>query len=237
MIAATSLVALFVIVLPPFVTSQALKHMRNHGRDHHKHKHMSEEFPKTSPVGAAKADEKTGFGTKSKIPPGIDVAPRGYRIPGPPYEMRAGYRDYCVNQARPPWGEGSATAPSQASVLAFLDAAEAECEAVRARLRGEYGAALFGGGHGTGRARASTGTREKGLGHFSQDPEEVLANRIAANMLASGKDARHFTIAVTGQSNAAGHGSYFDGACTPLVNPSIQPTQHQPILLSNRIFF
>jgi hypothetical protein len=56
------------------------------------------------------------------------------------------------------------------------------------------------------------GSNERGLRHASNHPETKIAERMALRMLGAGD--KRFTIAVTGQSNAAGHGSYFDETYT-----------------------
>lgn len=89
-------------------------------------------------------------------------------------------------------------------MLAFLTSAEKGCESARFALRSEYGdfaGSLFGpvlGGSEGG---------EKGMRATVKESEERLAARMIVAILSK---TRRFTVAVTGQSNAAGHGSYFD---------------------------
>ena len=104
-------------------------------------------------------------------------------------------------------------------MVAFLDSAERGCEAARQALRSEYGSfadKLFGGPAERGLAEklfggAGSASLERGFAVASADAEAKLAARLAGIVVA---DARRFTLAVTGQSNAAGHGGYFDETYT-----------------------
>lgn len=124
--------------------------------------------------------------------------------------MRGGYREYSGALA-PPWASADAAESlTKARCLGFLDAAEAAASSARLALRHEYG----GGAHADqlfGAPGKGTEALEKGFSRASAGPEDQLAKRLAHTMLApAGQLPRRYTVALTGQSNAAGHGSYFD---------------------------
>jgi hypothetical protein len=127
--------------------------------------------------------------------------------------MRGGYREYDGALA-PPWVSAStAKTLTKARCLGFLDAADASVESARQALRKEYGGGkhaekIFGSEGGNG--GKSSSAAERGLLSTSASPEEQLAKRMANIILAQAPSRRRYTLALTGQSNAAGHGSYFD---------------------------
>ena len=174
-----------------------LKHMRAHGHD-----------PKHSKA----VEVLTGAIDFDALPPGEAVAPMGKLLPTKEnFVMRGGYRDYDGSLA-PPWV--GTEAPSKQKCLGFLEQAERAAEAGRQALRAEYDSV---GGVSMGKfadrifgSKKASG-REHNLRYASGDSaEEVLARRMASTMLARPPARRRYTVAVTGQSNAAGHGSYFD---------------------------
>jgi hypothetical protein len=116
--------------------------------------------------------------------------------------MRGGYREYQASHL-PPWVRSES--PSKSSVLQFLESAQKGCEDARLALYREYSdkfkEKLFGGAKNS----------ERGLSRPSHNPEAKVAERLALKMLSND---RRFTMAITGQSNAAGHGSYFDETYT-----------------------
>jgi hypothetical protein len=128
------------------------------------------------------------------------------------FVMRAGYREFEGSRA-PPWVV-SDKGVSKDSALKFLNQAESACEQAKQALRAEYtdkfADTLFGSSSGKGGGVAT----EKGMQRVSSDPEAKLAARIASALLNQTPRRRRFTVAVTGQSNAAGHGSYFDETYT-----------------------
>ncbi len=195
---------LFLLAIPP--CRGQLKHMRQHGHDHH-HQHQTDDG---------------GIGGGGRLPPidqlpdGIDVLPPGHKIEGHPYRMKAGYRVY--DALAPPWSASPASIVSKGEALQFLDAAEAAAHGVRKTLRrdyGEYADSVFGKEAGSG------GGVESSVSHASPAADEKIADRIVLNMLrglggspssslSSPSKSSSFHVAVTGQSNMAAHGSYFD---------------------------
>jgi hypothetical protein len=148
-----------------------------------------------------------------RLPPGEAVAASGKLLPSPdPFVMRGGYREF-EGSLVPPWA--STKAPTKKACLAFLEAAEVAAEAGREALRRDYSdkwaSQLFGK---KGADKADKAGHEKGLVRASKDPEASLALRLAHAMLKPMGSKRRFTVAVTGQSNCAGHGSYFDETWT-----------------------
>jgi hypothetical protein len=142
-----------------------------------------------------------------RLPAGEGVAAQGKVLPShDPFVMRGGYREF-EGSLVPPWSVSKA--PTKKACLGFLEAAEASAAAARQGLRGEYGDKwadkLFGSGGGGDKDGA-----EKGIVRVSKDPDGALAARLAGVMLQPAPAKRRFTVAVTGQSNCAGHGSYFD---------------------------
>lgn len=140
-----------------------------------------------------------------RLPVGEGVAAQGKVLPSrDPFVMRGGYREF-EGSLVPPWSISKA--PTKKTCLGFLEAAEASAAAAREGLRGEYGDkwadklfGILGGGGGA----------EKGIVRVSKDPDGALAARLVGIMLKPAPTKRRFTVAVTGQSNCAGHGSYFD---------------------------
>jgi hypothetical protein len=127
--------------------------------------------------------------------------------------MRGGYREYAGALA-PPWvSADTAKQLTKLRCVGFLDAAEAASASARQALRAEYGGGkhadkLFGPHAERGGEDAAP--LEKGFSRASAAPEDQLAKRLAHAMLAQAPAVRRYTVALTGQSNAAGHGSYFD---------------------------
>eukprot|EP00614_Pseudopedinella_elastica_P012642 CAMPEP_0172590952 /NCGR_PEP_ID=MMETSP1068-20121228/9657_1 /TAXON_ID=35684 /ORGANISM="Pseudopedinella elastica, Strain CCMP716" /LENGTH=674 /DNA_ID=CAMNT_0013387151 /DNA_START=99 /DNA_END=2123 /DNA_ORIENTATION=+ len=210
--------------------SASLKHMAAHGKD----KSSQNKHHDASYGGDDSGCDGGGCGPArphSLDAIDLDALPPGEAVSGPAkmvirpaqeplaFVMRAGYREYTA--LTPPWAAdpGGFSAPSaRAGAPAFLAAAETGVAAAKQALRDEYGA-----GHFADRIFGKAGERdpiEKGLIRVSNKPEEQLAKRVALALLSAqdagqgdGQDAgpgRRFTVAFTGQSNAAGHGSYFD---------------------------
>jgi len=178
--------------------SGQLKHMRAHGHDG-KHEH-------TKPVTTSSIDFDS-------FPPGEAVSGPGKMIKSnDAFVMRAGYREYEGSRA-PPWVV-SDKGVSKESVLAFLAQAEKACDEARQALRAEYSEKFADKFFGAFTPGGGGSAAEKGILRVSSEPEAKLAARLASVLLTQTPTSRRFTVAVTGQSNAAGHGSYFDETYT-----------------------
>lgn len=127
--------------------------------------------------------------------------PPGRRIEGHSYVMKAGFRVY--DALTPPWAEEEAAAATKQQSIAFLEAAEEAAADARFVLRqsyGDYATNIFGKG-------GALDDLETAISHLSSSSFDApLAERLVLNMLSS----RSFHVAITGQSNMAAHGSYFD---------------------------